>query len=182
MDWIPFDFCFVLGLGETSMLAYTPKFNRNVIPAWSSGTGAAGVAGALTYSALYLLRFSPESTLLLMLVVPLLQLVTFCFIVKEPYRAWTTVSGTSSTTSLIDHANYERGVTFSQPPLSFTQKLHYFPHLLKYILPLFVVYSSEYFINQGLVRQHFCTFTCFVSTLIAPFNYAFIFTKCFSLI
>lgn len=123
-----------------------------MIPAWSSGTGAAGVAGALTYSALYLLRFSPESTLLLMLVVPLIQLVTFCFIVKEPYRPWTTLSGTSSATSLIDHANYEaRGVTFSQPPLSFAHKLHYFPNLLKYILPLFVVYLSEYFINQGLV-------------------------------
>lgn len=128
------------------------SFNSNVIPAWSSGTGAAGVAGALTYSALILLSFSPKSTLLLMLIVPLLQLITFCFIVQEPNRPWTTLSVTSSTTSLIEHANYERGVTYAEPPLSFTHKLRYFPKLLKYILPLLSVYACEYLINQGLVR------------------------------
>ena len=134
------------------MLSNLFHFNRNVIPAWSSGTGAAGVAGALTYSALVLMRFSPKSTLLLMLIVPLLQLVTFCFIVQEPNRPWTTLSETSSATSLIEHANYERGVTYSEPQLSFTHKLRYFPKLLKYILPLFAVYFCEYLINQGLVR------------------------------
>lgn len=129
------------------------KFVRNVISAWSSGTGAAGVAGALTYSALILMRFSPKSTLLLMLIVPLLQLVTFCFIVREPNRPWTTLSVTSSTTSLIEHANYERGVTHSEPQLSFAHKLRYFPNLLKFILPLFTVYFCEYLINQGLVSK-----------------------------
>lgn len=138
---------------------YSFLFNSNVIASWSSGTGAAGVAGALTYSALIFMRFSPKSTLLLMLAVPLLQLVTFCFIVQEPNRPWTTLSETSSTTSLIDHANYERGITFAQPSLSFTHKLRFSPKLLKYIVPLFCVYLCEYTANQGLVRRkHFNIF------------------------
>lgn len=102
-----------------------------------------------------------------MLIVPLLQLITFCFIVHEPNRPWTTLSVTSSTTSLIEHANYERGVTHAEPQLSFPQKLRYFPKLLKYILPLFTVYLCEYLINQGLVSAQIEWFSS------TQFSYAF---------
>lgn len=125
---------------------------RNVISAWSSGTGAAGVAGAMTYAALIYVRFSPKSTLLLMLLVPLLQLITFCFVLQEPNRTWTTLSSASSATSLIDQT-YDHDASVLQPPLGFSQRIRYFPKLLKYILPLFVVYLGEYFINQGLVSE-----------------------------
>lgn len=124
--------------------------NRNVISAWSSGTGAAGVAGSLTYAALINIGFTPKATLLLMLIVPLIQLATFSTILKEPNRFFTS-SSASSTTSLIDHSNLDQDITIAQLPLSFKQKIQFFPKMFKYVIPLFAVYLCEYIINQGLV-------------------------------
>lgn len=41
---------FASGLGEPTFLAYTAFFNKNVISTWSSGTGGAGIVGALAYT------------------------------------------------------------------------------------------------------------------------------------
>lgn len=128
------------------------KFDRNVISAWASGTGAAGVAGALTYAALIYIGFTPKATLLLMLIVPLMQLISFAIILKEPCGIGIISSNTSSTTSLINHTSIDDITTISLPPLTLKQKIKYSPKVLKYVLPLFAVYISEYFINQGLVR------------------------------
>lgn len=38
------------GLGEPTFLAYSAFFNKNVISAWSSGTGGAGIVGSLAYT------------------------------------------------------------------------------------------------------------------------------------
>lgn len=48
---------------------------RNVISTWGSGTGMAGVAGALTYAALtsHTVGLSPQTTLLSMIGVPIVQ-------------------------------------------------------------------------------------------------------------
>lgn len=43
---------------------------RDVLGGWGSGTGGAGVAGALLYSALTQVGLSPRNTLLTMLVIP----------------------------------------------------------------------------------------------------------------
>lgn len=82
-----------------------------------------------------------------MLIVPLIQLIAFCFLLREPNRAWTTLSSASSATSLIDHT-YGQDTSNLQPSLSFKQRLRFMPKLLKYILPLFTVYLCEYLINQ----------------------------------
>lgn len=128
---------------------------RNVISAWSSGTGAAGVAGALTYALLKYMNVSPEKTLLMMLFVPLTQFLTFFIVLQEPNGLWTTLTSPSSSTSLIDHANTAPPeATDAQAPLTFAQKINYLPNLMKYVMPLFCVYLSEYFINQGLVSEN----------------------------
>lgn len=126
--------------------------DRNVIMAWASGTGAAGVTGSLSYTALLLIGFTPKATLLLMLLVPTIQLITFLFILKEPSTRLPSLSSASSTTSLIDHT-IDEDISIAQQPLSFAQKIQYFPNILKYVLPLFAVYLCEYFINQGLVSD-----------------------------
>lgn len=41
---------FASGLGEPTFLAYSAFFNKNVISTWSSGTGGAGIVGALAYT------------------------------------------------------------------------------------------------------------------------------------
>uniref|UniRef100_A0A672Z2Y4 Battenin n=1 Tax=Sphaeramia orbicularis TaxID=375764 RepID=A0A672Z2Y4_9TELE len=84
------------GLGELSFLSLTVYFSRDVLGGWGSGTGGAGVAGALLYSGLTQMGLSPRVTLLIMLLVPL--------------------------------------------------------GLLRFVLPLCLVYYAEYFINQGLME------------------------------
>lgn len=53
----------------------TASLCRDVLGGWGSGTGGAGVAGALLYSALTQLGLSPQLTLLIMLLVPCFMLV-----------------------------------------------------------------------------------------------------------
>lgn len=122
-----------------------------MISAWSSGTGAAGVAGALTYALFKYMNISPEKTLLMMLFVPLIQFLTFFIMLHEPNGLWATLTSPSSSTSLIDHNIIQPDAVGGHAPLTFSQKIDYLPNMLKYVLPLFSVYLSEYFINQGLV-------------------------------
>lgn len=141
-----------------SSFRYIPQnifviLNRNVISAWSSGTGAAGVAGALTYALLKYMKVSPEKTLLMMLFVPLIQFLTFFIVLREPHGLWTTLPSPSSSTSLIGHNAVDSEAIGAHAPLTFAQKIDYLPNLLKYVLPLFSVYLCEYFINQGLVSE-----------------------------
>lgn len=109
-----------------------------------------GVAGSLTYAFLLHIGLTPKATMLLMLAVPLMQLATFCTILREPNNLFT-LSRASSTTSLLDHSIIDQDVFISQAPLNFKQKIQFFPKMLKYVFPLFFVYLGEYFINQGLV-------------------------------
>lgn len=37
------------------------------------------------------------------------------------------------------------------PPITFTQKVVLLPSLMKYMVPVLLVYLAEYLINQGLV-------------------------------
>lgn len=48
---------------------------RDVLEGWGSGTGAAGVTGSLLYAGLIQAQVSPETTLLIMLIVPVAMLV-----------------------------------------------------------------------------------------------------------
>ena len=47
--------------------------DRQTVSTWSSGTGAAGVFGAVGYSALIQAGLSPKQTLLVMITVPVIQ-------------------------------------------------------------------------------------------------------------
>ena len=48
---------------------------RDVLGGWGSGTGGAGVAGALLYSILTQVGLSPQVTVQIMLVVPFAMLI-----------------------------------------------------------------------------------------------------------
>lgn len=53
------------------------KYCRNVITSWASGTGAAGILGALAYATLTgLFKLSPSTTMYLMLSVPALMAIS----------------------------------------------------------------------------------------------------------
>nr|XP_054955619.1 uncharacterized protein LOC117978920 isoform X10 [Pan paniscus] len=62
------------GLGEVTFLSLTAFYPRAVISWWSSGTGGAGLLGALSYLGLTQAGLSPQQTLLSMLGIPALLL------------------------------------------------------------------------------------------------------------
>ncbi|KAG5450244.1 G1/S-specific cyclin cln3 [Clonorchis sinensis] len=71
------------GIGDVSFLSMTAFFHRNCVSAWSSGTGAAGLIGALSYAALTS-ALSPETTLLLVTMVPVSLLLVYFFLLARP--------------------------------------------------------------------------------------------------
>lgn len=113
-----------------------------MISTWSSGTGGAGIVGAVSYAGLAMV-LSTENTLLVMLIVPILQAITFWCILKHPAhrRIPITKDGINSQERII-----------KVPKKSFRDKINLLPGLMKYMIPLGLVYLFEYFINQGLVK------------------------------
>nr|XP_020463954.1 battenin isoform X2 [Monopterus albus] len=153
------------GLGELSFLALTVFFTSNVLGGWSSGTGGAGVGGAFLYSGLTQAGLSPQITLLIMLVVPLVMLISYFFLLVPPpsLPQWRRMEtgyapvGSEERRQLIDGSEEEEQEKSTSEnrttgPLTFTEKLHVIKGLLKFVFPLALVYFAEYFINQGLME------------------------------
>lgn len=120
--------------------------------AWSSGSGFSGLAAALSYAALSDIGFTPYTTLLLMLIIPLLQLIAF-LLIKEPNTVDLFIENSESTASLIDDCIDQRDATTDTTLLNMSEKLRYAPKLLKYFVPLLINFFCEYLINQGLVSR-----------------------------
>uniref|UniRef100_A0ABI7ZXP8 Battenin n=1 Tax=Felis catus TaxID=9685 RepID=A0ABI7ZXP8_FELCA len=72
------------GLGEVTFLSLTAFYPRAVISWWSSGTGGAGLLGALSYLGLTQAGLSPQHTLLSMLGIPALLLASYFFLLTSP--------------------------------------------------------------------------------------------------
>uniref|UniRef100_A0A1B0FHQ8 Battenin n=1 Tax=Glossina morsitans morsitans TaxID=37546 RepID=A0A1B0FHQ8_GLOMM len=114
-------------------------YYRNVVSTWSSGTGGAGVIGSLSYAMLRSLNVSPRDTMLIMLLFPCIEALTFWVMLRKPIIL--PVVTVESTEQLIEN---------DKPLVGFKEKLAYTKELVKYMLPLGLVYLFEYFINQGL--------------------------------
>ncbi|XP_034045586.1 battenin isoform X2 [Thalassophryne amazonica] len=154
------------GLGELSFLSLTAFFSRNVLEGWGSGTGGAGVAGAFLYSSFTQAGLSPRETLLIMLVIPFLMLISYFFLLVSPpslpqwKRSETECLAVwpEERQHLMDESDDKEQQEEStregtrSSPLSCTEKLHVIKGLLKFVLPLGLVYFAEYFINQGLME------------------------------
>ncbi|KAG7198656.1 hypothetical protein KM043_006013 [Ampulex compressa] len=128
------------GLGEVTLLSYSHQYPKQVISTWSSGTGGAGIIGAASYAGLTTF-LNTRDTLLIMLIVPILQGITFWFILVHPARSSVpiTKNGIDSQEQIIE-----------TPKKGFKDKINLVPGLLKYMIPLGLVYLFEYFINHGL--------------------------------
>ncbi|XP_031627293.1 battenin [Contarinia nasturtii] len=135
------------GLGEASLLSYSSKFHKNVISTWSSGTGGAGIFGSFSYAALISMGVTPVNTILIMLSVPLIEGAAFWFLLRDPRSIPKRDSETEFSAAVDDQ---ETGVENKKETLSLGDKIRYLPSLLKYMIPISLVYLFEYFINQGL--------------------------------
>uniref|UniRef100_A0A8C1BH84 Battenin n=1 Tax=Cyprinus carpio carpio TaxID=630221 RepID=A0A8C1BH84_CYPCA len=190
------------GLGELSFLSLSVFFSRDVLSGWGSGTGAAGVAGALLYSAFTQAGLTPQVTLWIMLVVPVILAVRsaersqlsgvapikkihcinvsfplmisfsyfFLLVFPSSFPQWRRHEDGHSASRVInsqerrplieEEADTDEDTETTQEeqedkhirPLSFTDKIYIMKGLLKFIIPLGVVYFAEYFINQGLLE------------------------------
>lgn len=141
---------FASGLGEPTFLAHSTRYDKNVVSTWSSGTGGAGVIGAFSYSVLKQIGLSSQQTLLLMLIVPFTELITFFFVLTKANEG-----SEQENRPLIEDPSIHDQL---EPPEhsqlnTFRDKLNYIPKLMIYFVPLSLVYFFEYFINQGLVSN-----------------------------
>ncbi|CAH3033084.1 unnamed protein product [Porites evermanni] len=137
------------GFGEITLLSYSAYFDKDVVSTWSSGTGAAGVFGALAYAGFTSAGVSPRNTVLIMNVIPFTLGISYWFILEQP-RSVREEEPLLSNAGNDSVAETEPGDHPSNS-LSLKSKLDITKSLLKYMLPLFFVYFAEYSINQGLV-------------------------------
>nr|KAF6272042.1 CLN3 lysosomal/endosomal transmembrane protein, battenin [Myotis myotis] len=151
------------GLGEVTFLSLTAFYPRAVISWWSSGTGGAGLLGALSYLGLTQVGLSPQHTLLSMLGIPALLLASYFFLLTSPgpqdpggeeeaERAARQPLMSSEAPETPEAPEWKPD---SSPGLSLQEKWTVFKGLQCYILPLVLVYFAEYFINQGLFELLF---------------------------
>ncbi|XP_008048873.1 battenin isoform X1 [Carlito syrichta] len=145
------------GLGEVTFLSLTAFYPRAVISWWSSGTGGAGLLGALSYLGLTQAGLSPQHTLLSMLGIPALLLASYFLLLTSPEPQDPGGAEEAETAARQPLINTE--VPGSKPgsssSLSLQERWTVFKGLLWYIIPLVVVYFAEYFINQGLFELLF---------------------------
>ncbi|KAL5963845.1 Battenin [Taenia solium] len=163
------------GLGDVTFLTMVAFFDTGVLASWSSGSGAAGIVGALVYAALTSV-LSPEATLLAITFVPLSMLFIYFVVLDKPSTSafrvsrsnifWWLLASPPTHSSTTPHEvggdafnptnedaqgdeTHLIGRASSAPqvlPDWKTKKQAIFP----FIFPLAVVYFFEYLINQSL--------------------------------
>lgn len=151
------------GLGEVTFLSLTAFYPRAVISWWSSGTGGAGLLGALSYLGLTQVGLSPQHTLLSMLGIPALLLASYFLLLTSPEpqdpggeeEAERAARQPLMSSEVPEAPEAPEWKPDSSSGLSLQEKWTVFKGLQCYIIPLVLVYFAEYFINQGLFELLF---------------------------
>ncbi|KAJ8923748.1 hypothetical protein NQ315_010329 [Exocentrus adspersus] len=130
---------FCSGFGEATYLQYSSFYDKDVVSTWSSGTGGAGVIGALSYTILQSLGM--RTTLLIMLIIPVSMAISFWVILPNPSE-----EDIAQALEIQKIVNKEE---LKNPKQVIKKKILLIPGLMKYIVPFSLVYLFEYFINQG---------------------------------
>ncbi|UJR14649.1 hypothetical protein I4U23_001642 [Adineta vaga] len=142
------------GFGEITILQLSSFYSKHTVTAWSSGTGAAGLLGALSYAALTgPIGLTPKKAILVLLFIPVLQVISYIMI-----GASTAASKQQQYQQIIDHSRGDTTDDEDDKVVSGNvqvlgnkpSRLQLVKPLLKYMIPLTLVYFAEYLINQGL--------------------------------
>lgn len=152
---------FMSGLGEITYLQYTtrypPKATAQCVGWFASGTGAAGLAGALAW---WIVRpWGVRTGMSTLSLLPFGMAMSFNLLPPPSAAETSRQEQDEAAQSLIRDSVEEEsspevpnGNPKSAEGLSFTRKLHLLrPMLVPYVLPLVLVYFAEYTINQGVV-------------------------------
>ncbi|CAF2099614.1 unnamed protein product [Rotaria magnacalcarata] len=149
------------GFGEITMLQLTSFYPKHTVSAWSSGTGAAGLLGALSFAALTgPLKVKPRTAILILLFIPVLQVFSYIMVGASQAAAkhleYQQISDATTTDADTDNDTEEKiTVNKTTTVTKFMSKLQLVKPLLKYMIPLSLVYFAEYLINQGLYELIF---------------------------
>lgn len=159
------------GMGEGCFLALTSRYTprTDVIVGWSSGTGVAGIVGALSYFLLTrALGWSTSKTFLFASLFPILMIVSYAFILTPQHcctYGFDDGNGVGDSVGVGDSASVSddsvsggKGKTKSEittisirdESSTITLRDTLMVLLPTHILPLFMTYFSEYMINQSV--------------------------------
>lgn len=141
---------FSSGLGDPTFLALSTKYDKNVISTWSSGTGAAGVIGSISYALMRKIGLSSYQTLLLMIFVPIIEILIYAVVLSKPRSVNRLEVDREAEPLIPDQSSQDEGYEEEETEITLRQKLAYIPKLMIYFIPLMFVYFFEYFVNQGL--------------------------------
>lgn len=135
------------GLGEATILAMATFYegSRYCLVAWSSGTGFAGIFG-YSWSIFWTQYMDACFQLQLMcaLWIPLVFLATFHLILGAPK-----IDNDRGDVELSESSEEPRKRPITES-LTSKERLRYILSLWKYIIPLFLVYASEYITQAGM--------------------------------
>lgn len=149
---------FSSGLGESTFLALTSFYHRNTVSAWSSGTGAAGLFGALWYLAFTVWiknpnegghDLRPRNAIIAASFLPLLSAIAYFFCLSA-IKDKSGQINSDETEQLLERSYDSKPNTEKEEVLTIKEKLSLIPTLLWYVIPLVLVYLGEYLINQGV--------------------------------
>jgi len=137
--------------GEITFLSLSTLYGETAaLAGWGSGTGAAGLGASLSYAGLTSAGVSPRTAILMMLIVPVLMAVSYVFLPPPQYSAFYKPDSDTAAFASDDESEDKLRRPINAPPTSCGDQRFNLRPLLKYMIPLFLVYWAEYFINQGL--------------------------------
>lgn len=123
-----------------------------MIPAWSSGTGAACVLGSISYATLTTFAgMRPCDAIKLMIVIPVLEAVTFWALLRSPPEKAEEISVPEITVGA--PTKYPSTAVIDENFKGLKVKLKSMPVLLTIIAPLVIVFIFEYSCVSGLVSS-----------------------------
>ncbi|CAF0793936.1 unnamed protein product [Adineta steineri] len=144
------------GFGEITILQLSSFYSKDTVSAWSSGTGGAGLFGSLSYALLTgPIGLTPRTTILILLFIPALQVVSYIMVgashAVSKHRQYQQIVGSNTTADTDNEIDENSTVAGEESKLTvLPSRLSLVKPLLKYMIPLTLVYFAEYLINQGL--------------------------------
>ncbi|CAJ0570264.1 unnamed protein product, partial [Mesorhabditis spiculigera] len=145
------------GLGESSMVSYSSHFAASTTIAWASGTGAAGMIGSILYAGMtepHLGNLTAETALMLMLFFPIAYTTVFYLVLDHSSSLCLLCRKGKESSAPGDPEKSEKDVEKSLELVkgNWMEKAVLIKSLLRFAIPLILVYMAEYTINQGFTQ------------------------------
>lgn len=126
-----------------------------MIAAWSSGTGSSGIIGSISWAGLIAVGVDPTATMRLMLIIPIIQAITFWILLRSPKNKDSQTNPDRVDISIIESNLCPTDCVLPNLEVKLSglkAKLKCLPSLTTFICPLVLVFTFEYICVSGLVK------------------------------